>query len=144
MRRLVVVNVVALVAVGVLGACAGDRKPRPLRLNSQSYSFQISPDDVPPHARQEVNYKVVIADRKTRQPIENGDGRLFASDSVGAKTWDGFRYGPEIGTYHAVLRFITPGLWALAVQFRRDSLHPVERIDWYQDVHNERPSGPTP
>ena len=144
MRRLAVIKVVALLgAVGLGGAaCAGDGKPRPLRLNSQSYSFQISPDDVPPHARQEVNYKVVIADRKTRQPIEQGEGRLFASDSVGAKTWDGFRYGPEIGTYHAVLRFITPGLWALAVQFRRDSLHPVERIDWYQDVHNERPGAP--
>jgi len=142
MRRLAVINVVALLGVMGLGACDGDRKPRPLRLNSQSYYFQISPDDVPPHARQEVNYKVVIADRKTRQPIENGEGRLFASDSVGAKTWDGFRYGPEIGTYHAVLRFITPGLWALAVQFKRDSLHPVERIDWYQDVLNERPGNP--
>jgi len=142
MRRLAVIKVVALLSAVGLGACAGDRKPRPLRLNSQTYSFQISPDDVPPHARQEVNYKVVIADRKTRQPIEQGEGRLFASDSVGAKTWDGFRYGPEIGTYHAVLRFITPGLWALAVQFRRDSLHPVERIDWYQDVHNERPGAP--
>ena len=86
MRRLAVIKVVALLSVVGLGSCAGDRKPRPLRLNSQSYSFQISPDDIPPHARQEVNYKVVIADRKTRQPIENGDGRLFASDSIGAKT----------------------------------------------------------
>jgi len=140
MRGLVIVKVVALLGVAVLNACASDAKPRPLRQNSKSYSFQISPDIVPPTARDPITYKVVIADRKTRQPIENGEGRLFASDSVGANTWDGFKYGPEIGTYHAVLRFITPGLWAVAIQFRRDSLHPVERIDWYQDVLNERVS----
>jgi len=143
MRGPGIVNVIALVTVVGLGACGGNGQPRPLRQNSQSYSFEISPDDVPPHARQPINYKVVISDRKTRQPIENGEGRLFASDSIGAKTWDGFKYGPEIGTYHAVLHFITPGFWAVAVQFRRDSIHPVERIDWYQDVLNERP-GPTP
>jgi hypothetical protein len=132
------VYVIALVGLVGSSSCASDGRVRPLRQNSHSYAYEIAPDDVPPHARQPINYKVVIYDRKTRQPIENGEGRLFASDSVGAKTWDGFRYGPEIGTYHAKVSFITPGLWALAIQFRRDSLHPVERIDWYQDVLNER------
>jgi hypothetical protein len=142
MRGLVMVNVVALCGIMGLSACAADGRVRPLRQNSQTYSFEIAPDDVPPHARQPINYKVVIYDRKSRQPIENGEGRIFASDSAGAKTWDGFKYGPEIGTYHAKVSFIMPGLWALAIQFRRDTLHPVERIDWYQDVHNERTTTP--
>jgi hypothetical protein len=28
----------------------------------------------------------------------------------------------------------------VAIQFRRDSLHRLERIDWMQDVLNEKPS----
>jgi hypothetical protein len=28
----------------------------------------------------------------------------------------------------------------VAIRFRRDSLLPLERIDWMQDVINERPS----
>ena len=79
-------------------------------------------------------------DRKTRQPIENGEGRIFSNNAQGAKTWDGFVYGPEVGTYHAKLNFVVAGQWAVAIQFRRDSLRPLERIDWMQDVYDERPS----
>jgi hypothetical protein len=136
--------IIAVGALAVTAACAADGKAPPLRQISASYGFEIAPDLSPPHAREPINYKVTIIDRKTHQPVENGEGRLFASDSAGQKTWDGFRYGPEIGTYRAVLHFITPGLWAVAIQFRRDTLSPVERIDWYQDVHNERPSTRTP
>ena len=57
-----------------------------------------------------------------------------------SKTYDGFAYGPEVGVYHAKLNFVIPGTWAVAIRFRRDSLHPLERIDWMQDVLNERPS----
>jgi hypothetical protein len=49
-------------------------------------------------------------------------------------------YGPEVGTYHAKLNFVIPGTWAVAIRFRRDSLHPLEKTDWMQDVLNERPS----
>jgi hypothetical protein len=27
----------------------------------------------------------------------------------------------------------------VAIRFQRDSLHPLERIDWMQDVFDERP-----
>src|SRR5881409_3727723 len=110
--------VVALLSVAGIAACSGDNKPPPLRQISLSYSYEVAPDVSPPRAREPIAYKINIIDRKTRQPIENGEGRIFASDSAGAKTWDGFRYGPEIGTYHGVLNFITPGQWALAIQFR--------------------------
>ena len=65
---------------------------------------------------------------------------LFASNGQGAHTWDGFVYGPEVGTYHAKLNYVLAGQWAVAIQFRRDSLRPLERIDWMQDVYDEKPS----
>ncbi|MEP6492832.1 MAG: hypothetical protein ABJF01_09150 [bacterium] len=105
-----------------------------------SYSYTISPDDVPPHARQDIHYVIQIFDSKTRQPIEAGEGQLFASNGEGAKTWDGMAYGPEIGTYHAKLNFVVAGTWAAAIRFRRDSLRPLERIDWMQQVLDEKPS----
>jgi hypothetical protein len=52
-------------------------------------------------------------------------------------------YGPEVGTYHAKLNFVVAGMWAVAIRFRRDSLRPLERIDWMQQVLDEKPS-PTP
>ena len=129
------------VAVAVAGnACGGDEGPPPLRQLSNSYSYTISPDDSPPHARQDIHYSIQIFDRKTRQPIENGEGRIFSNNAQSAKTWDGFTYGPEVGTYHAKLNFVVAGQWAVAIQFRRDSLRPLERIDWMQDVYDERPS----
>ena len=131
-----------LIAALVLGlaACGDDDGPPPLRQMSNSYSYTIKPDDSPPHARQDIRYVIQIFDRKTRQPIENGEGRLFASNNEGAKTWDGMVYGPEVGTYHAKLNYVIAGTWAVAIQFRRDSLRPLERIDWMQEVHDEKSS----
>ena len=75
-------------------------------------------------------------------------GQLFAGKPVDtdvptgpqSKTWDGMSYGPEVGTYHAKLNFVVAGQWAVAIRFQRDSIHPLERIDWMQDVLDERPS----
>ena len=139
-------------AVLALAACdSGPATPPPLRQMSASYSFTIRPDQAPPHAREDIHYSIQVLDRKTRQPIEDGEGQLFAGKPIedGApngpqsKTWDGMAYGPEMGTYHAKLNFVVAGLWAVAIRFRRDTLHPLERTDWMQDVLNERPS-PTP
>ncbi|MEO6878425.1 MAG: hypothetical protein ABI205_08090 [Gemmatimonadaceae bacterium] len=132
-------SAIALAATAVT-ACGGDNSPPPLRLMSNSYSYTITPDDVPPHARQDIHFKIQILDRKTRQPIENGEGQLFASNNEGAKTWDGLAYGPEIGTYHAKLNYVVAGTWAGAIRFRRDTLRPLERVDWMQEVQDERPS----
>lgn len=131
-----------VLALVLLAACGGDGKAPPLRQMSTSYSYTISPDQAPPRARNDIHYTVTIFDRRTREPIENGEGQLFASNEEHAKTWDSFTYGPEIGTYHAKLNFIVPGTWAVAIRFRRDSLHPLERIDWMQDVLNDTSSVP--
>lgn len=128
------------VVLAIIACDRGPATPPPLRQMTLSYSYTITPDDAPPHARSDIHYSIQVLDRKTRQPIESGEGQLFASNNQGAKTWDGMEYGPEMGTYHAKLNFVVPGLWAVAIRFRRDSLHPLERTDWMQDVINERPS----
>ena len=120
-------------------AC-GPREPREytMRLYSTNYSFIIGPSEVPPYAREGTLYKVVIRDRKSRQPIETGEGQIYANNIERASTWDGFRKGAELGTYYGKLNFVTAGTWAVAIRFRRDSLHPLETVEWVQEVRNER------
>jgi hypothetical protein len=134
-------------AIGTLASCdSGPPRPPSLHQYTNSYDFTISPDQAPPHAREDVHYSIRILDRKTRQPIESGEGQLFAGIPVDqdipngpqSKTWDALEYGPEAGTYKAKLNFVIAGTWAVAIRFRRDSLHPLERTDWMQDVRNER------
>jgi hypothetical protein len=103
-----------------------------------NYSFTISPDQSPPHAREPILYKVVVRDRNSRQPIETGEGQIYANNAERASTWDGFAKAPELGTYYGTLKFVTAGTWAVAIRFRRDSLHPLEKVEWMQDVMNER------
>lgn len=129
---------VAVVLTAML-AC-GPREPRPyeLRLYTDNYHFSIVADPSPPHAREAILYKVVIRDRESRQPIETGEGQIYANNAEQASTWDGFRKGAELGTYYGKLNYVTSGLWAVAIRFRRDSLHPLEKVEWMQDVFNER------
>ena len=136
-----------MIVVGALLATAacGPREPREhtMRLYSTSYSFIIGPSEVPPYAREATLYKVVIRDRKSRQPIETGEGQIYANNEERASTWDGFQKGAELGTYYGKLNFVTAGKWAVAIRFRRDSLHSLETVEWYQDVRNER-AAPVP
>jgi hypothetical protein len=135
-------------AVAVTSCDSGPYKPPALHQYTQDYDFTIQPDQAPPHARDDVHYAITILDRKTRQPIENGEGQLFAGKPIDddaptgpqSKTYDGLAYGPEVGVYHAKLNFVISGTWAVAIRFRRDSLHALERTDWMQDVIAERPS----
>ena len=132
----------AIFAACVLtGSCGrSEAKQREMYYISKNYSFTIMPSEAPPHAREDITYKVFIRDRDTREPIQNGEGQIYSNNKDGAKTWDGFTYGPEVGTYYGKLSYTTAGLWAVGLRFRRDSLHPLEKIEWMQDVLNERPS----
>ncbi|MFI5229659.1 MAG: hypothetical protein ACHQWU_11360 [Gemmatimonadales bacterium] len=144
--------VLAGLAAGMLGTLSvvscGPSGPPSLHQFTLSYDFTITPDEAPPRARDDIHYMVRVFDRKTREPIENGEGQLFAGKPIEedapsgpqTKTWDGLAYGPEIGMYRAKVNYVVPGLWAVAIRFRRDSLHPLERTDWMQDVIPERPS----
>jgi hypothetical protein len=119
----------------VLATCSPNPKALQLRLWSDSYAFTVTEDPMPPRALEQVVYRVVVQDKKTRQPIENGEGRIFATSPDRANTNDGFAKEKELGTYSARLFFPTVGDWAAAIQFRRDPNLPLERVDWIQTVH---------
>lgn len=132
MRALMVV--VALLAI----ACSREPRERQMRLYSSNYAFTIAPSSTPPRAREAVLYKIVVRDRKSRQPIETGEGQIYSNNEQGASTWDGLAKGAELGTYYGKLNFVSAELWAVAVRFRRDSLHPLEKVEWLQEVAAER------
>ena len=133
--------------VATLGAlvasldCGPPRRPE-IRQGSKSYLFNITSDPIPPHAREDVKYTVTVRDRETGQPIETGEGRIFANTLDGARTYDGFTKAPAIGTYTAKLRFVAAGQWAIGIQFHSDSTKPLEKTEWMQDVLQERPGTP--
>ena len=120
-----------------LAACGPNPKARELRLWSDSYAFRVTMDPMPPRALEPIPFRVVVSDKKTGQPIETGEGRIFASSKDGANTDDGFRKEKELGTYTGRLFFATSGDWAAAIQFRRE-IGPqlrLERVDWTQMVN---------
>ena len=126
----------------VLGAdCGPPRRPE-IRQGSKSYLFNITSDPIPPHAREDVIYTVTVRDRESGQPIDNGEGRIFANTLEGARTYDGFTKAPAVGTYTAKLRFVAAGQWAIGIQFHSDSTKPLEKTEWMQDVLQERPGTP--
>jgi len=128
--------------LAVAGSCSRSERPPGINLVSSSYAFTVSADPSPPAAREAVLFKVVVRDRKTSEPIENGEGRIFATSRDVVNVWDSFTLAPELGTYYGKLQFITAGDWAVAIQFRRDSTHRLERVDWMQDVRPERGGAP--
>lgn len=132
---------VALLAVAAL-ACGPVDRNTDYRAYTDHYAFRISTDPMPPHAREPTRYKIVVHDKKTGQPIEGGEGRIFASTQEGANTWDSFSPGPELGTYYATLNYVVAENWAVALQFRSDSTKPLERADWMQQVYPSRSSTP--
>jgi hypothetical protein len=110
--------------------------PEGTRLWSDTYEFRVTVDPKPPRALEPAVYRVVVMDKKTKQPIENGEGRIFATSEDRANTNDGFKKEKELGTYSGRLFFATTGDWAAAIQFRRDKdpRMPLERVDWIQTV----------
>jgi hypothetical protein len=136
---LALVSAIAAIAAIAVVAC-GPREPHTheLRLISPTYRFTIISSQSPPHAREAILYKVVVRDRESSQPIETGEGQIYANNAEGASTWDGFAKGAELGTYYGKLNFVTAGTWAVAIRFRRDSVHALEKVEWMQDVLNER------
>ncbi len=118
-------------------ACGPSQPTTDVRQWTDNYAYRISVDPMPPEALEPAVYKVVVRNRETNQPIENGEGRIFATSPDGANTDDGLAKGKEIGTYYARLFYVISGDWAIAVQFRGDSTQRLERADWIQNV---RPS----
>jgi hypothetical protein len=107
---------------------------------TDTYAMRLSWDPAPPHAREATLFKLTVRDKETGEPIEAGEGQVFATNSSEINIFDAFIAAPESGTYTARLRFITAGEWALNVRFRKDSLARVERPfgDLRITVRNER------
>lgn len=135
-RALPLVLVLATLVAAACGPSAD--QPPGFRLRSDSYTFRVSSNITPPAAREPIEYTIVVLDRESGQPVENGEGQLFAQHRSGKKTWDGLAPAPEAGTYKATVSYLLAGEWAVGIRFRRDSTAPLERIDWMQDVRPER------
>lgn len=129
-----------LVALVVIGGCTA-RDPQAAldtRMWTDDLAFRIRLSPRPPFAREDVIVKVVIADKESGAPVENGEGRIYAMSRDSVKVYDGLERGPEPGTYYAKLNFVTAGEWAIGLQFRRDSTRKLETMDWLQSVQNAR------
>ena len=134
---------ITLATLSVAGVSCG---PPPdagvVRLWTEEFELRVSADVMPPRALERIHYTVVVRDVKTKEPIANGEGRIFATNADRKTSHNGFTYGPEVGTYHATLTFVTAGDWAMGIQFRRDSTKTLQRtLDWRQMVRNEAPPG---
>jgi hypothetical protein len=79
-----------------------------------------------------------VSDKETGEPIESGQGQIFATSSDGIDVFDPLVKGPELGTYYATMHFITAGQWAVAIRFQRDSTKKLERMDWMQEIFPAR------
>jgi hypothetical protein len=137
-RRAVLAGSLVLLAGA---SCGPPRKPE-LRQGTKSYLFTITSEPIPPYAREDVIYSISVKDRETKQPVDNGEGRIFANTRDGARTYDGFVKAPGVGVYSARLNYVTSGQWAVGIQFHSDSLKPLEKTEWMQDVLPERSRTP--
>ena len=132
MRR---IAALVIVSAAIL-ACGPNPRALDNRQWSDSFVFRITVEPSPPRAIEDAMYKIVVQDKKTGEPIETGEGRIFATSADGANTDDGLAKAKEVGTYYGRLFFPTTGDWAVALQFRRDSTQRLERVDWVQAVNN--------
>ncbi len=141
LRRLV------FAAFAAAAACSPpDRPASDIRLWTQDFEIRAWSDITPPVSLEPIHYTIVVRDKKTKEPIADGQGRIYVTNADGITKWDGFKYGPEVGTYHATLMFPTAGAWSMGMQFRRDSTQLLQKSveDWHQTVYVGEDFGPTP
>lgn len=99
-------------------------------------------DPVPPRALEQITFRVVVRDKETGEPVEGGEGQVFATNEDRKSIYNGFEKAPELGTYTTKLMFVTAGTWAVGLRFRRDSTKALQRVnDWMQEVYPESTPG---
>jgi hypothetical protein len=126
----------------VLSAACGDGRPYEVFAYSEGFRISAAPDSVPPHAQDDLTWRVRVQDAKTGQPIEGGEGMVWArtrnsTHEVRAR----IEQAPELGLYRGKLMLVMAGDWQMGVQFRRDSTSPWASLDWIQSVKAPRPLG---
>jgi hypothetical protein len=141
MMRSLGIGAVALLSIATL-ACGPTEGSKDMRMWTDDFAIRVSSEPSPPRAIEQIQYKIVVRDKKTNEPIENGEGRIFATNEDRKSVDNGFTKGKEVGTYYTKLFFPTAGPWAMGIQFRRDSTQRLQRTnDWMQDVHAATPPG---
>jgi hypothetical protein len=125
-----------LAAGAMLAGCDSSARPRnELRFTTDDFVIRVSPESKPTRALETIYWRVVVHERDTRKPVQGGEGRVFATNRDRKTTSNGLEETGELGTYRTHLMFVTAGMWAMAVQFRRDSTQPLQRTaDWTQDI----------
>lgn len=140
-RTAATLAVALIVAVTAL-ACGGGDHSTEMRQWTNDMAFRISVTPLPPVAEGTTVFKIVVQDKDSGQPIETGQGRIFATSPDRAQAGDGLAKGKEVGTYYANVRFPVSGEWSIGLQFRRDSTKTLERTqDWQQTVLSAPPMG---
>ena len=138
--KLPLLFVAAAVGIAIPG-CGPTDQTREMRMMGERRNYRLSVEPMPPRALEPARFRVVVRDKETGQPVQGGEGRIFATSVDGAGTDDGLSAGEEVGTYYGRLFFVTAGDWAMALQFRGDSTERLERVDWMQTVLGEREVG---
>ena len=135
-QRLPFAGALVFALAALASACGPSLPNTDMRAWTDDFEMRISSDIVPPRSLDQIHYTITVRDKKTHEPIANGQGRIFATNKDGHSINDGFVYGPEVGVYHATLLFVTAGDWAMNVQFRRDSTKALQKPDndWRQTV----------
>lgn len=137
-----VYTAVLVATAASLASCGDKARAAEIRQWTDDMSFRISVVPAPPVAEEMTVFKVVVLDKESGQPIQTGEGRIFATSQEHAQSGDGLAKGPEVGTYYAHIRFPISGDWAIGLQFRRDSTTKLERTqDWQQQVLPAPPLG---
>jgi hypothetical protein len=133
--RLVRLLLIAVAPVFAAACDAGTPPKYELKFVTDSFAVRISPESRPTRALEPVYWRVTIHDRKTGTPIQGGQGRVFATSKDRKTISNGLEETGELGTYRTHLMYVTAGLWAHGLQFRRDSTLPLQRTeDWTQDI----------
>jgi hypothetical protein len=129
----------------VVACGAPSRPPTEQRLWTDDFEIRVTSTPLPPRAQEVTEYTIFVRDKRSREPIVNGQGRIYATNADRHTIWNGFTYGPEVGTYHSRLTFLTAGEWAMGVQFRRDSTQALQQsLDWRQTILAGTPLGSKP
>ena len=95
-------------------ACRPGPRDLSMKFLTEDMELRVLPDPVPPRAREPVRYKIVISDKETGEPIESGQGQIFATSESNIDAFDPLVKGPEIGRIRHDA-FHNGGQWAMAI-----------------------------
>jgi hypothetical protein len=126
-----------LVAAGfIVAACdAGTPPKNELKFTTDDFVIRVEPEERPTRALEPTHWRVVVHDLKSGTPIQGGQGRIFATNADHKTVANGFAETGELGTYRTNLMFVTAGIWAMAIQFRKDSTKALQKTqDWTQTI----------